>query len=218
MYHYVEDKLFERKAKKFSSELVKKVELDLRETKDINSQAFLVGSGGRNMITQNENGPIDFDYNLNIISYTNWNDAKQLKELVRKSFNKIMKSYNLVDVSDSTACLATRQIYFEDRPKKFFSIDLAIVKMDGGFWHRLIHKKTGNTKHDEYIWNKIKNSNDIKKKSDFIKSNNYWEDVRNVYLSKKNFYLREQDEENHPSFVCFIEAVNEIYQKLKLNH
>ena len=36
--------------------------------KGINTQFFLVGSGARNMVTQNGDGPIDFDYNLNILS------------------------------------------------------------------------------------------------------------------------------------------------------
>ena len=40
-----------------------------------------------------------------------------------------------------------------------------------------------------------------------------WEEVREKYLDKKNMYLKRNDH-YHPSFVCYIEAVNEIYSKL----
>ena len=36
----------------------------LRDEKDIITQFTLVGSGARNMVTRNGNGPFDLDYNL----------------------------------------------------------------------------------------------------------------------------------------------------------
>ena len=48
---------------------MKELEENLR-SQGMNTQFFLVGSGARNMITQNGDGNIDFDYNLNIISCT----------------------------------------------------------------------------------------------------------------------------------------------------
>ena len=53
-------------------------------------------------------------------------------------------------------------------------------------------------------------SKGLKKKVDKLKSNNHWEEVRQTYLDKKNMYLSRQDY-NHPSFNCYIEAVNEVY-------
>ncbi len=44
------------------------------------------------MVTQNENSPFDFDYNLNILSCPDWNNAKEIKEMVRKCFNKVMNT------------------------------------------------------------------------------------------------------------------------------
>lgn len=40
------------------------------------------------MITQNGNDPIDFDYNLNILSCPNWENAKAIKETVKKHSTK----------------------------------------------------------------------------------------------------------------------------------
>jgi len=38
----------------------------------------------------------------------------------------------------------------------------------------------------------------------------YWNDIKKRYLEKKNFYLRKQDQ-THPSFVVFVETINEVY-------
>lgn len=40
-------------------------------------------------LPQNENGPFDFDYNLNILSCPNWNDARGIKEAVRNALIKL---------------------------------------------------------------------------------------------------------------------------------
>ena len=39
-----------------------------------------------------------------------------------------------------------------------------------------------------------------------------WQEVRDRYLEKKNMYLSWQDR-NHPSFVVYVEAVNEVYNR-----
>ena len=83
MYYFVEDKQFLKRAQSDCSATIKELETLLRNNYDINSQAFLVGSGARNMITQNENEGIDFDYNLNILSCPDWDNAKSIKETVR---------------------------------------------------------------------------------------------------------------------------------------
>lgn len=214
MYHYFDNKQELKEIKNFCSNLVKEVENELR-INGINSQIFLVGSGGRNMVTQNENEKIDFDYNLNVIGCENINDCKKIKKVVINTFNKILKSYNLGDVSDSTSSITTDLIYFKKYPKTHFSIDLAIVTKDiNGDWHRLIHKKTGNTHLDNYCWNVALNSKNYYEKSKIIKSiSGAWELVRNQYLEIKNKYLTNNDN-NHPSFICYIESVNNVYNYL----
>lgn len=214
MYYYVEDKNFLEKARSCCSRLLKELEENLRE-KGINSQFFLVGSGGRNMITQNENGSIDFDYNLNIISCPSWNDSKGIKELVRKTFNQVMKRNNLNDVDDSTSSLTSKPMYLRDDPNTPFSIDLCIVTKDtDNEWQRLIHEKTGNINNDKYFWNTAPNSKKYSDKVKKIKSVGRWNLVRDEYLNIKNHYLGRNDY-NHPSFICFIEAVNNVYNHLR---
>lgn len=52
----------------------------------------------------------------------------------------------------------------------------------------------------------------LTKKVNKIKKYNLWNNVRNAYLNKKNMYLKRRDY-NHSSFNCYIEAVNEVYNK-----
>ena len=94
-----------------------------------------------------------------------------------------------------------------------FSIDLAIVTENSdGIWERLIHDKRSIP--NRYFWNQAPNSNNYNSKAEEIKEvPGMWEEVRAKYLEKKNMYLRINDY-NHPSFICYIESVNEIYSTI----
>ncbi len=214
MYHYFTDKEYLKRAKNSCAELLSALTQELLD-EDISSQFFLVGSGARNMVTQNNNESIDFDYNLYIQKCDNINDCRFLKETVRKAFNKVLRDDGLSDCDDSTSSLTTKLIYFNDRPKIKFSIDLCIVARNNeGSWFRLIHSKTGVSSNDRYFWNESPNSKNVKDKSYEIKDAGYWQLVRDKYLEIKNVYLRNNDH-NHPSFICYIEAVNNVHNTLK---
>ena len=170
------------------------------------------------MVTRNARTPIDFDYNLNIQKCDDFEDCRVIKETVRKAFNKVLSTHNFVACEDSTSSLTSKPIYFINDPDIKFSIDLCIVTKDtDGFWHRLIHQKTGYTANDTYFWNKAPNSKNVKAKSDKIKKSGNWLLVRDEYLKLKNKYLTSNDH-NHPSFICYIEAVNNVYNSLKQRH
>lgn len=216
MYHYVKDKAFLKNAQNYCAELLSDLTKELLEA-DISSQFFLVGSGGRNMVSQNENESIDFDYNLNIQKCRDINDCRTIKETIKKTFNKVLKTYGLYDCDDSTSTLTTKPIYFKSVHDILFSIDVCIVTTSDRKWYRLIHEKTGCVLNDKYFWNEAPHSQDIKKKADCIKESGNWEAVRQEYLRLKNTYLTRNDH-NHPSFVCYIEAVNNLFNKLRQKH
>lgn len=215
MYHYVEDKGFLKRAQKTCSGLMAELKDKLREN-GVNSQFFLVGSGARNMVTQNEQEPIDFDYNLSIISCEDINDCKAIKELVREAFNKVLRNNGLNDCDDSTSSLTTKKIYFTDYSLVEFSIDVCIVTRDkNGNWFRLKHDKGYNSYYDKYYWNESSSSDKYSEKAKAIKSvPGWWEVVRKHYLDIKNDYLKKNDY-NHPSFVCYIQAVNDVYNQMR---
>ena len=211
MYHYLDDKEFLHKMRSLSGEIMQMVCHYLKEDYDIGANFYLVGSGARNLILQNEDNPVDLDYNLEIVRCEDFEDCRFLKESTRKTFNKVLREYRLDDCDDSTSALASKLIQFNSGNETEFSIDICItVRDDKDNYHRLIHEKTGWTHNDRYFWNIAPHSRDLKKKAEHIKKCGKWELVREQYLRIKNRYLSVNDHD-HPSFVCYVEAVNNVY-------
>ncbi len=221
MYKYVVDvqgKAVLKKSQSTCSKIMRELEVLLRQNYKINTQFFLVGSGGNNMVTQNESGEFDFDYNLNVYNGFQYK-GNELKEDIRKAANEIMSNYNvkysLNDVSDSTSALTTNKIRTINN-NGLYSMDICIVTQDNDMvWHKLKHKKTGNIKNDEYFWNIIPDSEEYVNKSRIIKKKaGWWDKVREHYLKLKNDYLKSNDND-YPSFICYIQAVNDVYNEME---
>ena len=79
MYHFLEDKKFEKEMRGLCGEIMQNLCHNLSCNYDIGANFYLVGSGARNMIMQNENEPVDLDYNLEINKFNDFNDCKKLK-------------------------------------------------------------------------------------------------------------------------------------------
>lgn len=212
MYNYVTDKQLIRSMRSCCGDMMQDLCHTLKEVSDIGAELTLVGSGARNLILQNANEPIDLDYNLKIIRIDDYEDCFYIKECVRKAFNIVLRKHGWRDCEDSKSSLTTKKYYLPGS-KTLFSIDVCIVYEDGNL-NRLIHEKTGFIWTDEYYWNMAPNSRDIKFKVDYIKSNGKWKLVREQYKKIKNKYLTQNDH-NHPSFICYIEAVNNVYNLRK---
>lgn len=211
MHHYLDDKEFLHRMRSLSGEIMQLLCHYLKEDYDIGANFYLVGSGASNLILQNENRPIDLDYNLEIVRCEDYDDCRHLKECCRKTFNKVLREYKLHDCEDSTSSLTSKLIQFNSGNSTEFSIDVCITTRDvKDNYHRLIHDKTGWTLNDRYFWNMAPHSKGLKEKVDFIKKNGKWELVRDQYIRIKNKYLTRNDDE-HPSFVCYIEAVSNVY-------
>lgn len=150
------------------------------------------------------------EYNLLIMKAEEryWNDLRLLKETVRNALNRAERREFFSDAQDSTSCL-TALLHFKDTPNVEFSFDVAIIKKNpNGNYMRLIHNKPWN----QYTWNEVPRSHQVKDRADEIKKEGLWQEVRDKYLEKKNMYLSWQDH-NHPSFVVYVEAVNEVYNR-----
>ena len=209
--------VYESEAKRYRSDCsdVLKETCELLKEKGISAQFSLIGSGARNMITRNGKGPYDLDYNLLIMKAEEryWNDLRFLKETVRKVLNRAERREFFSDAQDSTSCL-TALLHFKDTPNVEFSFDVAITtKNKNGNYMRLIHNKNMYALGlDQYTWNEVPNSHQVKDKADKLKKTGVWQEVRDRYREKKNMYLSWQDH-NHPSFVVYVEAVNEVYNR-----
>ena len=185
------------------------------KSKEITVQFSLVGSGKRNMITRNGDGPYDLDYNLEVIRAPKeyWQNLSRLKETIRVSLNKACNVYDgFTDAKDSTSVL-TSIWHFDDESTVNFSFDVAIVaRNENGTLMRLIHNKNawGFTYNGQVVWNEVPSSHDVSQKADRLAKDHYWEKVRSCYLDKKNKYLMQRDT-SHPSFIIYVEAVNEVH-------
>jgi hypothetical protein len=211
MYHYLQDKEFERRIRRYGGEIMQQLCHNLKVDHDIGAQFYLVGSGARNLITQNENLPVDLDYNLEIIRCDDFDDGKTLKECARKAFDNALRQRNQWNCQDSTSTLTSRQIRL-DFTSPLFSIDVCITCQDeDGCHHRLIHEKTGWISNDKYYWNKAPQSRRLREKAEYIRKNGRWEQVREQYLHIKNLRLSRGETKEHPSFTCYAEAVSNVY-------
>ena len=216
MYNYVSNKQLISRMRSYWGDIMQDLCHTVKEDYDIGAMFYLVGSGKRNMIFLNGNEQhIDLDYNLEIVRTDDWNDCEYIKECVRKSFNKVLRKYGLEDCQDSTSCLTTKNSYFMKGNSIKFSMDVAIVYEDAnGYIYRLIHEKKCMIDRGRYHWNKAPQSKNINAKVHYIKHYGKWELVREQYKRIKNRYLTQNDH-NHPSFVCYIEAVNNVYNSRK---
>ena len=211
MYRYVDDKDFLSSVKTYCGKIMQSFCHILKEEYDIGANFYLVGSGARNLIMQNGANPIDLDYNLEIVRCENFKNCYHLKECTRKAFNIALNRFGWGDCQDSTSSLTTETRHFTKGNQTEFSIDVCITMRDEkDNYYRLIHKKTGWTYNDNYFWNLAKSSNNIREKVKFIKSKGKWSLVRSEYEKIKNKYLS-QNNYNHPSFICYIEAINNVY-------
>lgn len=212
MYHYVTDKEYLKQTYSICADIVNQLVQELKHY-EIDAYMATVGSKKRGLITQNEKEPIDYDFNL-FIENADAFRADELKRRVMDAFNEVLNRNDWGDCQDSTSALTTEQRVLKKGNKTPFSIDVAIVKKDAwGTLHRLKHNKTGIVALDQWYWNMAPNSQKLWDMEDYLKPA-YWQLVRDAYLDKKNMYLTRNDHD-HPSFVCYIEAVNEVYAQVR---
>ena len=197
------------------SSVLKKVCLILKE-KGISAQFTLVGSGARNMVTRNGDGPFDLDYNLEIIKAPEeyWNNLRSLKDTIRILLDKAAGLICFSESQDSTSCL-TSILYFKNEPTIKFKFDVAIVAQnpDGTLCRLIRNKNAWGYGRDQYVWNEVPYSHNVTLKARQIKEAGLWLDVRNQYVRLKEMYLSRRWDKDHPSFVVYIEAVNNVYSK-----
>lgn len=129
MYHYLSDPTFKNALKKEGSKLSQELCHQLKIDYDTGSRAQLIRSAKRNMITQNENEPVDLDYNL-IIVKTPIKDGKELKNAIMKSFNKVLKRNGYDDCQDSTSAISTKYYSFKKGNQTKYKFDIGIIKED----------------------------------------------------------------------------------------
>ncbi len=218
MYGYVTDKVFIKESYSMCAGIVNQLVQKLKSY-GVEARMSVAGSKKRGLITQNEKEPIDYDFNLWVEFAEDVDivrNPRELKQKIISAFNEVLEWNGWENCDDSTSAVTTKQRRLRKGNKTPFSIDVCIVRKDNyGNWYRLIHRKTGIMCYDQYYWLQGMSIGDLNKKEMYLKDGGYWMIVRETYLKKKNLYLTRQDMDNHPSYNCYIEAVNEVYAQVR---
>lgn len=201
MYHFVDQKTCKILRIK-CEEILKTVQKELVEY--FTFQFLLIGSGERRLVTQNEEGVFDLDYNLILMKDKKGliDNPKRIKELFLDAFHR---AFPKLSFKNSTSVI-TSNLCLEDI---VFSFDCAIVcEGNNGNLYKIVFDKP-----DRYIWNEIRHTKDFNAKYRYLLSENEFPIIRDLYLKKKNQHLRQND--GVQSFSILVETVNEIMQKTK---
>ncbi|WP_191014539.1 hypothetical protein [Treponema zioleckii] len=207
MYHYVRNSVV-KPWRSFTADKMNRVKQMLKAEYNLDTDFYLVGSGAKNLVTQNENEPFDLDWNLEVYNLAEpTKNAEWLKTTVMDFLNEIMEDTPFRNCQDSTAVITSRWTTEEGLK---FSFDIAIlVENSNGIFCRMIHDKFMN----RFYWTEVPDSKDVYDRMDKLKENGWWQEIRDTYLEKKNMYLRRIDRDNHPLFNIFVETINEVWYK-----
>lgn len=208
MYSYIQNREIRNELRIYCEDRIIQLQKVLRDYFTFSFK--LIGSGENRLMTVNgNNNSVDLDYNIVI-----QRDKKQLigkPEQIKKLFMRAIKDVcgENTKVCDSTqviTCKVGRLCGYS------FSFDIAIfVEGNDGFIYKLINDKQSIP--SRYIWNRVPKSKDFGYKFSYLKNNGYWEDIKSLYLKKKNFNLSRATDKS--SFSILIETVNEILQQLE---
>lgn len=180
--------------------------------KDFTFRFDFVGSAERNMVTYDVGTNIGFDFDVNI----QVNDdeckfsAKEIKTKIMDALNKVAPRFGYDNAEDSTRVIT---IKVKDRinSRILHSCDIAIVNdyidEDGYDRQEYIHF---NKKQKKYTWQEQTHGfYSLEEKAEWIKGCGYWNEMRKLYLDKKN----QNNDPNKHSRSIYAETVHEICQK-----
>ena len=188
----------------------------LCEVQDLTRDKFTfsftpIGSYSRNMITYDKNTNVGFDFDFNI--EVNDNDekfsAREIKMVLIDALNRVVIKYGYSYAEDSTRVVTIKKINYLCSCVEH-SCDFAIVNNytdKGCSRQEYIHF---NKNINQYYWcQQSKGYYKLPEKIQWLKINNYWNELRDYYIYKKNI----NSDKNIHSRTLFAIAVQEICQK-----
>ena len=200
--------------KKELIKIINQVQDELREQFTFDYK--FIGSSSRNTITYDPktNKGYDFDINIEVNDFDEYYSAKELKEILINTFNQVIKlTYPYASCQNNTRVF-TIKVYEENpcciniialrSPKIEYSCDFAIVNTINDYQQEYIRF---NKNTHEYSWQMQCKGYLLSKKEAYIKKNKLTNELRKIYLDKKNFNTNP----NKKSRALYAEAVNELY-------
>lgn len=165
-----------------------------------------IGSTKRNMITQDIKSNIGFDFDVNIEFNDDDEDytAADIRNKLRNAITKVSRNYGFTKCEDSTRVITIK------KANRWYSTiehscDFAVV-----YGSQYIRYNKGSQK---YSWElQSKGYINIEQKADTLKNDKnkkYWNEVREVYIDKKN---RNTNPDKHSRSI-YAETINEVYKR-----
>ena len=170
---------------------------------DFTFQYHFIGSTKRKMITRDMKSNIGFDFDVDITVNDDEEDygPDEIRNILRTAITKASRRYGFTKCEDSTRVITIKTV----NPwlsSIEHSCDCAIV-----YGNQYIRFNKGT---QTYTWEyQSKNHNDIEKRADILKKNGCWDEVRTVYLDKKNC---NNNPDKHSRSLYF-ETINEVYKR-----
>lgn len=171
-----------------------------------------VGSSSRNMITYDRKSNIgfDFDFDLEINDYNEDYKPAQIRHIIKNAIDQVVPRYGYKHCEDSTRVLTIKKVN-TFISQIIHSCDFALVYNCGDGRRQYIRfNKKNNNYIREYQGKGFKN---LDNKITWLKTNNYWGELQDYYIDKKNC---NNNPDKHSRSI-FAESVNEMYQKKKVN-
>ncbi|MDY4813342.1 MAG: hypothetical protein SO152_05785 [Ruminococcus sp.] len=169
-------------------------------------QYYFIGSTKRNMITRDYKSNIGFDFDVNIT--INDDDEEyspyEIRSILKKAITKVSRNYGFTKCEDSTRVITIK------KANRWYSTiehscDFAVV-----YGSQYIRYNKGSQK---YSWeSQSKGYINIEQRADTLKNDKnkkYWNEVRKVYIDKKNCNT---NPDKHSRSI-YAETINEVYKR-----
>lgn len=206
MYHF--EYVHRKEAAPYKKELIEiinRVQDEVRS--DFTFQFTFIGSSKRNMITYDPktNKGFDFDVNIEVNDDDENYTPKEIRDILRGAFNRIVPNYGYSSCQDSTRVLTIKCIDHH-RSSILHSCDFAIVHncKEGQQYIRFDRQ----TRACAWAF-QAQTDCDLERKAEALKKKNFWDEVLGIYLDKKN---RNTDPDKR-SRSLYAETINECYQR-----
>lgn len=206
MYHY--EYVSREEAASYKAELIEIIHRVQDEVRDkFTFQFRFIGSSSRNMITVDRNTNIGFDFDVNL--EVNDDDEEYSPEEIRKTlhqaFARVAGAYGYNKCEDSTRVITIKRVD-PWRCRIENSCDFAVVF----YGDRIQQYIRFNKESQRYSWEyQSQPYRALEEKAERLRKSGCWQEVRQVYLNKKN---TNTDPDKH-SRSLYAEAVNECFMR-----
>lgn len=176
-------------------------------------QFRFVGSSKRNMITRNRRGNqgFDFDVDIEIKKMRGNYSPEQIRNILRNTLDRITdpngRSPLRYDCAENSTRVLTIKVKDRENARILHSFDFCVLRVCEDGRRQYIRK---NGWFGNHTWEyQSEDYEALPDKIDWVKRLGHWQEVRDLYLRKKNNNF----DSNKRSRSLFAEAVHEIWQK-----